>query len=120
MTEGVRELTPTEIEDLAAGAWILGAGGGGNPYHSLLTLRAEASRGFRPVVIPASALADDDLVAVVSTMGAPRRRGRPNCSTSPKAPTERQVDASVSGGRTARRDGRCFACSPRHPCRTLI
>ena len=71
MTEGVRELTPTEIEDLAAGAWILGAGGGGNPYHSLLTLRAEASRGFRPVVIPASALADNDLVAVVSTMGAP-------------------------------------------------
>ena len=71
MTEGVRELTPTEIEDLAAGAWILGAGGGGNPYHSLLTLRAEAARGFRPVVIPASALADDDLVAVVSTMGAP-------------------------------------------------
>ena len=71
MTQGARELTPTEIEDLAAGAWILGAGGGGNPYHSLLTLRAEAARGFRPVVIPASALADDDLVAVVSTMGAP-------------------------------------------------
>ena len=71
MTQGARELTSTEIEDLAAGAWILGAGGGGNPYHSLLTLRAEASRGFRPVVIPASALADNDLVAVVSTMGAP-------------------------------------------------
>ena len=71
MTPGARELTPTEIEDLAAGAWILGAGGGGNPYHSLLTLRAEAARGFRPVVIPASTLADDDLVAVVSTMGAP-------------------------------------------------
>ena len=71
MTQGARELTPTEIEDLAAGAWILGAGGAGNPYHSLLTLRAEAARGFRPAVIPASALADDDLVAVVSTMGAP-------------------------------------------------
>lgn len=71
MTPGARELTPTEIEDLAAGAWILGAGGGGNPYHSLLNLRAEAARGFRPVVIPAESLADDDLVAVVSTMGAP-------------------------------------------------
>ena len=43
MIEGARELTPTEIEDLAAGAWILGAGGGGNPYHSLLTLRAETA-----------------------------------------------------------------------------
>ena len=71
MTRGAKELTPTEIEDLAAGAWILGAGGGGNPYHSLLNLRAEATRGFRPVVIPAESLADDDLVAVVSTMGAP-------------------------------------------------
>ena len=71
MTPGARELTPTEIEDLAAGARILGAGGGGNPYHSLLHLRAEAALGFWPVVIPAESLADDDLVAVVSTMGAP-------------------------------------------------
>ena len=57
MTPGARELTSTEIEDLAAGAWILGAGGGGNPYHSLLTLRAEAARGFRPVVILAHSIA---------------------------------------------------------------
>ncbi len=71
MTDGGRELGPAEIEDLAAGAWILGAGGGGNPYHSLLNLRRETARGFRPVVIPAGSLADDDLVAVVSTMGAP-------------------------------------------------
>lgn len=68
---GERTLRAPDIEDLAAGAWILGAGGGGNPYHSLLNLRAEAKRGFRPRVIPPEALADDDLVAVVSTMGAP-------------------------------------------------
>ena len=71
MAGAARELTPVQIEDLAAGAWILGAGGGGNPYHSLLNLRAETARGFRPVVIPAESLADDDMVAVVSTMGAP-------------------------------------------------
>ena len=71
MIRGARELAPVEIEDLAAGAWILGAGGGGNPYHALLNLRAEAARGFRPRLIPAAALEDDDLVAVVSTMGAP-------------------------------------------------
>ncbi len=66
-----RELSALEIEDLAAGAWILGAGGGGNPYHALLNLRAETARGFRAEVIPAAALGDEDLVAVVSTMGAP-------------------------------------------------
>ena len=71
MRRAGRELAPTEIEDLAAGAWILGAGGGGNPYHSLLNLRAETARGFRPLLIPADSLADDELVAVVSTMGAP-------------------------------------------------
>ncbi len=67
----MRELGPEEIEDLAVGAWILGAGGGGNPAHSLLNLRLAGARGFRPRLIPASALDDDDLVAVVSTMGAP-------------------------------------------------
>ena len=59
MTPGARELTPTDLEDLAAGAWILGAGGGGNPYHSLLNLRRKTARGFRPVVISAESLADD-------------------------------------------------------------
>lgn len=65
------ELGPAQAEDLASGAWILGAGGGGNPYHSLLNLREAMRRGFRPRVIPVEALADGDLVAVVSTMGAP-------------------------------------------------
>ncbi len=65
------ELGPSRIEDLAAGAWILGAGGGGNPYHSLLNLRAAMRDGFRPRVIPVDALGDNDMVAVVSTMGAP-------------------------------------------------
>ncbi len=67
----MRELVSDEIEDLAAGAWILGAGGGGNPAHSLLNLRFAAARGFRPRLIAPAALGGDDLVAVVSTMGAP-------------------------------------------------
>ena len=62
MTPGARELTPTHIEDLAAGAWILGAGGGGNPYHSLLNLGAETARGFRPAVMSAESSAADGLM----------------------------------------------------------
>jgi len=45
-----------EIESLAIGAWVLGIGGG--PYLALLNMRAFYRQG-------------DDLVAVVSNMGAP-------------------------------------------------
>jgi uncharacterized protein len=67
----VRPISGDDLEPLAIGAWILGAGGGGSPYHSYLNIR-ELYRGGRSVTLmdPAS-LEDDDLVAVVSNMGAP-------------------------------------------------
>ncbi|HEX2887545.1 DUF917 family protein, partial [Vineibacter terrae] len=34
-----RDITLDDIESLAVGAWILGTGGGGNPYLSLLNMR---------------------------------------------------------------------------------
>ena len=34
-----REITLDDIESLAVGAWILGTGGGGNPYLPLLNMR---------------------------------------------------------------------------------
>jgi DUF917 family protein len=67
----LREVSLDEIESLATGAWILGAGGGGNPYHSLLNLRQIYRRGKRVELLDPMALADDDWVAVVSNMGAP-------------------------------------------------
>ena len=60
-----------EIEALATGAWILGTGGGGSPYYGLLNLRTLYRDGARVALIDAADLADDDLVAVVSQMGAP-------------------------------------------------
>ena len=66
-----REITRDELELLATGAWILGAGGGGNPYHALLNLRELYRQGRRCRLIDPATLRDDDLVAVVSTMGAP-------------------------------------------------
>ena len=36
----LRDITLEDIESLAVGAWILGTGGGGNPYLSLLNMRA--------------------------------------------------------------------------------
>jgi hypothetical protein len=66
-----REVGIDELEPLAIGAWILGAGGGGDPYHSLLNIRELYRQGRRVTLMDPAALADDDLVAVVSNMGAP-------------------------------------------------
>jgi uncharacterized protein len=67
----MRRLQADEIEPLATGTWILGAGGGGSPYDGYLNLRALMTDGAQIDVMDAAELADDDMVAVVSTMGAP-------------------------------------------------
>ena len=67
----MRTLLYDEIEPLATGAWILGAGGGGSPYDGFLNLRELYRQGTRIDLMAPDELADDDLVAVVSTMGAP-------------------------------------------------
>ncbi len=70
MTEG-RALSASDIEALAVGAWILGTGGGGSPYLGLLNMRRLYAEGRRVRMIQPETLADDDLVAIVSNMGAP-------------------------------------------------
>src|SRR5438876_11101378 len=67
----LRPVTAEEIESLAIGAWILGTGGGGSPYLALLNMRALYRDGARVSLMDPLDLADDDLVAVVSNMGAP-------------------------------------------------
>ncbi len=67
----MREISAADIEALAIGAWILGTGGGGSPYHALLNLRRLYREGVRVQLMDPQELADDDAVAVVSNMGAP-------------------------------------------------
>ena len=67
----LRPVSAAEIESLAIGAWILGTGGGGSPYLALLNMRALYRDGARVSLMDPLDLADDDLVAVVSNMGAP-------------------------------------------------
>ncbi|HZU90643.1 MAG TPA: DUF917 domain-containing protein, partial [Stellaceae bacterium] len=64
-------LTLDDVEALAVGAWILGTGGGGSPYLGLLNMRRLYAEGCEVALISPFDLADDDLVAVVSNMGAP-------------------------------------------------
>ena len=35
----LRPISEADLDDLATGSWILGTGGGGDPYHSLLEAR---------------------------------------------------------------------------------
>jgi len=66
-----RDITEDDIESLAVGAWVLGTGGGGNPYLSLLNMRLLYREGKRVQLIDAEDLADDAYVAVIAGMGAP-------------------------------------------------
>ncbi|MBN8919051.1 MAG: DUF917 domain-containing protein [Rhizobiales bacterium] len=66
-----RFLDAEELDLLAIGAWILGTGGGGSPYASHLIVRQFYEEGGRIALLDPDELADDDVVAVVSTMGAP-------------------------------------------------
>ena len=65
------ELTLEALDALAIGAWILGTGGGGDPYFSLLEAREQLALGRRAKVIDPLSLPDDALVACVGQMGAP-------------------------------------------------
>src|SRR5919106_202288 len=67
----LRPVSAEEIESLAIGAWILGTGGGGSPYLALLNMRRLYADGTVVSLMDPMDLADDDLVAVVSNMGAP-------------------------------------------------
>lgn len=82
-----RTIERDELEPLATGAWILGTGGGGSPYLSYLNLRKLYAGGTRITLMDPAALADDDLVAVVSNMGAPlvgqERLADPDMATRP-------------------------------------
>src|SRR5439155_9290539 len=66
-----RDVSAAEIESLAIGAWIRGTGGGGSPYLALLNMRRLYEQGAVVDLVDPLALGDDDLVAVVSSMGAP-------------------------------------------------
>src|ERR1700753_1247969 len=67
----LRDITLDDIESLAVGSWILGTGGGGSPYLGLLNMRLLYAWGHRVELMSPLDLADDDMVAVVSNMGAP-------------------------------------------------
>lgn len=61
-----------DIDDIAAGAAILGCGGGGDPYvGALMTQQALRSAGRPVTLVPPADVPDDALVVVIAGIGAP-------------------------------------------------
>ena len=71
MTTQPRKITLDDLESFAIGAWIMGTGGGGEPYHSLLEARRHWAEGKSVELIDPITLGDEDLIACVGQMGAP-------------------------------------------------
>lgn len=66
-----RLLDVADIDDIAAGAAVLGCGGGGDPYIGAL-MTHQAIRGGVPVpLVPSAEVPDDALVIVMAGIGAP-------------------------------------------------
>jgi DUF917 family protein len=65
------QVTVEDVQAIAVGAGILGAGGGGDPYLGQVQLTRLLREGRTVTVVAAEAVADDDLGCGVSGMGAP-------------------------------------------------
>ena len=67
----MRKIGLSEIEDIALGASLLGAGGGGDPYiGKLVAMGAVRERGPVTLLDPEE-IPDDALVVPIAMMGAP-------------------------------------------------
>ena len=67
----LREVTLEDIRPIAIGAGILGTGGGGNPYLGGLHLSSVIREKGPQLLLDPFELADDALVCVVGSIGAP-------------------------------------------------
>lgn len=65
-------LSETDLEFITIGCYILGTGGGGNPYQHFLRLREMLREGATLRVISPHDLKDDDIVACGGGKGSPQ------------------------------------------------
>jgi N-methylhydantoinase A/oxoprolinase/acetone carboxylase beta subunit len=65
-------VSETDLEFISTGCYILGTGGGGNPYQHFLRLREMKRAGAILRVISPQDLKDDDLVACGGAKGSPQ------------------------------------------------
>ena len=66
-----RPLAFEELDHLSTGAWILGTGGGGDPYQAVLELKELYRQGRTVTLVDPLELDDEALIACVGMTGAP-------------------------------------------------
>ncbi|KAF4126096.1 N-methylhydantoinase A/oxoprolinase/acetone carboxylase, beta subunit [Geosmithia morbida] len=64
-------ISETDLEWISTGCYILGTGGGGSPYSSMIRLRAELRKGAVVRVVDTKDLADDAQVGCGGAAGSP-------------------------------------------------
>ena len=64
-------LTVQDVKDLAMGAAVLGAGGGGDPYIGMLMAIQAIEKGKKVELVDVDVLDDDDFIVPVAMMGTP-------------------------------------------------
>ncbi|NLD19869.1 MAG: DUF917 domain-containing protein [Clostridiales bacterium] len=67
----MRKLDIKEIEDIALGAALLGAGGGGDPYIGKLVAMGAIKENGPVTLLEPEEVADDALIVAIAMMGAP-------------------------------------------------
>ncbi len=67
----MRKIGISDIEDIALGAALLGAGGGGDPYIGKLLAIGAVKECGEVSLIDVDELSDDDVVVPVASVGAP-------------------------------------------------
>lgn len=67
----MRKIGIKEIEDIALGAALLGAGGGGDPYIGKLVAMGAIQECGEVTLLDPTELSDDALVVPIAMMGAP-------------------------------------------------
>lgn len=71
MRERVWYISETDVDWISIGCYILGTGGGGSPYPSMIRLREDLRRGAIVKVISPQDLKDDDSVGGGGGIGSP-------------------------------------------------
>ncbi|KAH7086441.1 hypothetical protein FB567DRAFT_561143 [Paraphoma chrysanthemicola] len=72
VTDRIWSISETDLEFITIGCYILGTGGGGNPYQHFLRLRESKRAGAVLRVISPHDLRDDDVVACGGAKGSPQ------------------------------------------------
>ncbi|MEM2221527.1 MAG: DUF917 domain-containing protein [Ignisphaera sp.] len=64
-------LSPQDVRDMALGAAVLGAGGGGDPYIGMLMAIQAIEKGKKVELVDPDTVDDDDFIVPVAMMGTP-------------------------------------------------